>query len=93
MAGALDGTKVLDLSRVLVALGQPVAADLGATVIRKNLGAGDDTRHWPLPTVRWHRRVFSGGQPGKQSNHRGHQRKPGQGGRLCSNWPPKPMCC
>lgn len=51
MVGALDGLKVLDLSRVLAG---PYAAqmlgDLGADVIKvEKPGKGDDTRHWGPP--------------------------------------------
>lgn len=51
MAGALDGLKVLDLSRVLAG---PFAAqmlgDLGADVIKvEKPGKGDDTRNWGPP--------------------------------------------
>ena len=51
MAAALDGLKVLDLSRVLAG---PYAAqmlgDLGADVVKvERPGKGDDTRHWGPP--------------------------------------------
>lgn len=51
MAGALDGLKVLDLSRVLAGpyAGQ-MLGDLGADVVKvERPGKGDDTRHWGPP--------------------------------------------
>ena len=53
MAGALDGIKVLDLSRVLAGpwVGQ-LLADLGADVIKlERPGSGDDTRQWAPPAL------------------------------------------
>jgi crotonobetainyl-CoA:carnitine CoA-transferase CaiB-like acyl-CoA transferase len=52
MAGALDGIKIIDLSRVLAG---PWAtqnlADLGADVKVERPGVGDDTRSWGPPFV------------------------------------------
>jgi crotonobetainyl-CoA:carnitine CoA-transferase CaiB-like acyl-CoA transferase len=53
MAGALEGIKVLDLSRVLAGpwAGQ-LLADLGADVIKvERPGSGDDTRQWAPPAL------------------------------------------
>ncbi|MBV8048096.1 MAG: CoA transferase [Paludibacterium sp.] len=53
MAGALQGIKVLDLSRVLAGpwAGQ-LLADLGADVIKlERPGSGDDTRQWAPPAL------------------------------------------
>jgi len=53
MKGALEGVRVLDLSRVLAGpWATQLLADLGADVIKvEKPGAGDDTRHWGPP---WH---------------------------------------
>lgn len=53
MSGALNGIKVLDLSRVLAGpwAGQ-LLADLGAEVIKvERPGSGDDTRQWAPPAL------------------------------------------
>lgn len=53
MAGALDGIKVLDLSRVLAGpMATMTLGDLGAEVWKiENPGSGDDTRGWAPPSV------------------------------------------
>lgn len=53
MAGALDGIRVLDLSRILAGpWSTQNLADLGADVVKiERPGAGDDTRSWGPPFV------------------------------------------
>lgn len=54
MAAALEGVRVLDLSRILAGpMATQILADLGAEVIKiERPGAGDDTRGWGPPFLR-----------------------------------------
>ena len=50
--GPLDGLLVADFSRVLAGpYCTMLLGDLGATVVKVESPAGDDTRHWMPPTA------------------------------------------
>ncbi|GHA75526.1 hypothetical protein GCM10009007_15860 [Formosimonas limnophila] len=52
MAGALDGVKVIDLSRILAGpFASQTLGDMGATVLKIEHPNGDDTRRWGPPFV------------------------------------------
>jgi crotonobetainyl-CoA:carnitine CoA-transferase CaiB-like acyl-CoA transferase len=54
MSGALEGVRVLDLSRILAGpWSTQILADMGAEVIKvERPGSGDDTRHWGPPWLK-----------------------------------------
>ena len=54
MGGALDGLRVLDLSRVLAGpWATQIFADMGAEVLKvERPGEGDDTRSWGPPWLK-----------------------------------------
>ncbi|HET8898818.1 MAG TPA: CoA transferase, partial [Rhodanobacteraceae bacterium] len=65
---ALDGLKVLDLSRVLAGpLCTQMLADLGAEVWKIESPRGDDTRHWGPPFEAGESAYFLSVNRGKQS--------------------------
>jgi crotonobetainyl-CoA:carnitine CoA-transferase CaiB-like acyl-CoA transferase len=68
MAGALDGIKVLDLTRVLAGpLCAMTLGDLGADVIKVEPPNGDDTRAWGPPHVGEEAAYFLGVNRNKRS--------------------------
>ena len=54
MAGALEGIKVIDLSRILAGpWASQMLADFGAQVIKiERPNKGDDTRYWGPPFIK-----------------------------------------
>ncbi len=68
MAGALDGIKVLDLTRVLAGpLCAMTLGDMGADVIKVEPPNGDDTRGWGPPHVGGEAAYFLGVNRNKKS--------------------------
>lgn len=68
MPGALDGIKVLDLTRVLAGpLCAMTLGDMGAEVIKVEPPNGDDTRHWGPPHVGGEAAYFLGVNRNKKS--------------------------
>lgn len=79
-AGALDGVRVLDLSRILAGpLCTMMLADMGADVIKvEPPGTGDDTRIWGPPFVGSESAYFLGLNRNKRSVTLNMAVKPGQ---------------
>jgi formyl-CoA transferase len=69
LAGALDGLRVLDLTRILAGpLCAQMLGDMGADVIKvEPPGAGDDTRTWGPPFVNGESAYFLGVNRNKRS--------------------------
>ena len=68
MAGALDGVRVLDLTRILAGpLCGMMLGDLGADVIKVEPPNGDDTRTWGPPFVEGEAAYFLGLNRNKRS--------------------------
>ena len=52
MQGALDGVRILDLSRILAGpFASQLLSDLGADVVKVESLEGDDTRGWGPPFI------------------------------------------
>ncbi|HEX6005538.1 MAG TPA: CoA transferase [Burkholderiales bacterium] len=79
-SGALDGIRVLDLTRVLAGpLCTMMLGDMGADVIKvEPVGAGDDTRSWGPPFVAGESAYFLGVNRNKRSITLNMAAKPGQ---------------
>lgn len=69
MKGALDGIKVIDLSRILAGpWASQLLADLGADVIKvERPHKGDDTRHWGPPFIKGQAAYFHSCNRNKKS--------------------------
>ncbi len=78
--GALDGLRVLDLTRILAGpLCTMMLADMGADVIKvEPPGTGDDTRTWGPPFVQGEAAYFLGLNRNKRSITLNMAAKPGQ---------------
>ena len=79
-AGALDGIRVLDLSRILAGpLCTMMLGDMGADVIKvEPVGSGDDTRSWGPPFAGGESAYFLGINRNKRSITLNMAGKPGQ---------------
>jgi len=77
--GALDGVRVLDLTRILAGpLCGMMLGDLGADVIKVEPPNGDDTRTWGPPFVEGEATYFLGLNRNKRSLALNMAVKPGQ---------------
>ena len=66
--GALDGIRILDLSRILAGpWATQMLADLGADVVKVEAGWGDDTRKWGPPFIGDDAAYFHACNRGKRS--------------------------
>src|SRR5450759_5792826 len=79
-AGALDGLRVLDLTRILAGpLCTMMLGDMGADVLKSEPpGSGDDTRTWGPPFVGGEAAYFLGLNRNKRSLTLNLAAKPGQ---------------
>ena len=78
-AGALDGLRVLDLTRILAGpLCTMMLGDMGADVIKVEPAGGDDTRTWGPPFVGAEAAYFLGLNRNKRSITLDMSGKPGQ---------------
>ena len=78
--GALDGVRVLDLTRILAGpLCTQMLGDMGADVIKvEPVGSGDDTRTWGPPFAAGESAYFLGVNRNKRSITLNMAAKPGQ---------------
>ena len=66
--GALEGIRILDLSRVLAGpLATQMLADLGADVVKVEAPWGDDTRKWGPPFIDGNAAYYHACNRGKRS--------------------------